>query len=138
MDPLDFFVTANKLKSSRQEADIRTAIGRAYYAIFNYIRSYLARNNITLQDGSAHRDLRISIRNSGIGGAQELARDIQEIYDQRRIADYEMDMTSLNPNDCNMLVLKANMVVQTFQASEGPDLINGVRYYLRDTLGRPT
>jgi uncharacterized protein (UPF0332 family) len=137
MDPLDFFATANRLKISQQEADIRTAIGRAYYAVFNYIRSYLASNNITLKHNFAHRDLQTSIRNSGINEARELAQKIQELYDERRNADYEMGMTGWNTKDCNLLVFKAQMVIRSFQNHEGPDLISGVKSYLRNTLGRP-
>ena len=58
MDPLDFLEVAGDLQYSPKEAGVRTAVGRAYYAVFNYVRSYLAKNDIVLSGPNVHWNLR--------------------------------------------------------------------------------
>jgi hypothetical protein len=50
MDPLDFLKVADNLKNSPDEAERRTAVSRAYYSVFNCIKSYLVQLSRMIDD----------------------------------------------------------------------------------------
>ena len=135
MDPRKFLTVADALKHSSQEAEIRTAVSRAYYALFNHIRGYLAANNIELQDYRVHIILRRSIKNSGVQGAKAVARKMEDLWDDRRDADYDMQSTGWTRDTCVTIVDKAREALTEFQSCQGQDLINGVRRHLIDVEG---
>ena len=48
MNAKDFLEVAKKLQNSEVEAERRTAISRAYYATFNYVKGFLKNENIAI------------------------------------------------------------------------------------------
>ena len=135
MDPLDFLRVADTLSNSAEEAEIRTAVGRAYYAVFNYIRSYLAANNLRLSNHQIHDKLPKCIMNSGINDIQHVAQKLEELRHDRIEADYEMHSHDWNPDTCTLIVDKARETVNNFQAYESPELVSGARNYLVNVCG---
>ena len=129
MDPLDFLRVANILQNSPGEAEIRTAVGRAYYAVFNHRKIYLAENGIVLPANNQHYKLPKYIRNSGVEEAKIVGQKLADLRDDRVDADYKMDLGGFNAETRDTLVGKARQAVADFQACCGPDLINGVKKY---------
>ena len=130
MDPLDFLKIASDLQCSSEEAGVRTAVGRAYYAIFNYVRAYLAENNINLPNHGIHQNLYLCVKNSGVNGARDVGQTIDELRADRQEVDYEMESTRWREKTCELLVLKAGLAIEEFQKCEGQVFISGARDYL--------
>jgi hypothetical protein len=133
MNPLDFLRVADTLKDCKGEAEIRTVAGRAYYAVFNLIKLYLAAHQIKLRRREEHRLLPLCIKNSGVEEAKEVGAKVGELRDDRYEADYEMD-AHINWGDEEYtslaLVEKACEVARGFQSCRGPALLDGVKKYL--------
>jgi uncharacterized protein (UPF0332 family) len=132
MDPRDFLAVADTLKHSGEEAGMHTAVSRAYYAVFNHIRGYLATNNVELPDYQIHIRLRRSIKNSGVQGAKTVARKMGDLWDDRREADYDMQSTLWTGATCDTIVDKAREALTEFLSFQGEELVSGVRRYLVD------
>lgn len=132
MDPLDFLRVANTLKDSAEEAELRTAVGRAYYAVFNHIRSYLASKNVRFENYRIHERLPMSIRNSGGEVAREVGSKFGELRDDRHESDYTMDKAEyeINTETCGMLVCKANQTIKDFDSCKCDELVDGVKAYM--------
>src|SRR5574341_332593 len=55
MDPADFLAVADRLRSSPSEAERRTSVGRAYYALYNLLVMRLSSQGFSFQkDGGDH------------------------------------------------------------------------------------
>src|SRR5262245_50593537 len=68
MNPRDFLAVASDLvnKASPSAADLRTAVGRAYYALFNSAVEFLTKCGISVLDNQkAHREVPRGLRHSG-------------------------------------------------------------------------
>ena len=48
MEPTDFHKTAQFLKSSKEQCDIRTSVNRSYYGLFLYLREFLKNQGVEL------------------------------------------------------------------------------------------
>ena len=134
MEPLDFLEIANDLQYSSKEAGVRTAVSRAYYAVFNYVRSYLAENNISLSNRHVHQHLYLCVKNSGVSGTRSVGQTIDELRADRQEADYEMESDRWKEKTCQLLVLKARLAIKEFQKYEGQMLVDGARDYLVNVL----
>lgn len=129
MDPLDFLKVADNLKDSPDEAERRTAISRAYYSVFNCIKSYLVQNRIPFSSSGEHGQLIRYLFNSGIKEVEQLSRMIDDLRMDRNEADYNMDSTRFNQNTCILLYLKARKVIEVFQRCKGRNVIEGINNY---------
>jgi hypothetical protein len=97
-EPAQFFVVARWLVSEHalrgaQAACVRTAYGRAYYALYLLVRAELERRHHIeprrLQHGAVYTHLQ-----SPRAGEQvrSLGRELQRMYTFRQKADYELDL----------------------------------------------
>jgi len=135
MEPLDFLKIASDLQSSPEEAGIRTAVSRAYYAVFNYVRTYLAENNIMLPNRETHKYLWRGVKNSGVNGTRDVGQAIKDLLGDRHEADYEMGSTRWREETCEVLVDKARLAIEEFQKCEGQTLVDGIRNHLVNVEG---
>ena len=91
MDPKDFFKTAEKLKDSSLESDLRTSVGRSYYAIFLHFRDYLASLGLKKKDDKGvHFFVQACLSNSQIKKVQHLSAILGDLKDKRTKADYHL------------------------------------------------
>ena len=145
MDPLDFLKNANSLMNSTEEAGRRSAVSRAYYDAFHYIRLYLIRESIDVpKDATAHEKLPKYLRNSGLENAKYVGQRLGELKDDRWDADYKIAIEDLrrreetsvlerfNSGTCVLLVLKADLVIRDFNSCKGKELINGIKKYITE------
>ena len=92
LEPKDFFNTAEKLKDSNIESDLRTSMSRSYYAIFLYLRDFLASLGLKKKkDNQAHFFVRACLSNSNVKKAQELSALLGDLCKKREKADYKLN-----------------------------------------------
>ena len=109
-DPADFFTLAQALiTDSSSEASVRSAIGRAYYACYLTARDELygidatrltnsEKKRLVPKSPSVHGAVRVAVatnRNLKPGKAKRLADQLSQLFELRKLADYERD--SLGP-----------------------------------------
>src|SRR3954454_22798161 len=103
-DPEDFLRLAERLVRLNNEAEVRTAIGRAYYAVFLKARTNLSANRF-VQTGSA--------RDHGlVAGALADEDDVLELgrlRQARNRADYRPDL-STRPRNARALINRARQL----------------------------
>ncbi len=133
----DFLVVAKAMLQLRTEAASRSAISRAYYALFNSASHLLRELGVVIvQSPSGHGEVKNYLFNCGITPAVDFARTLDELRTKRNLADYNMETAIfLNQNDCAWLVAKAEIAVRaiaTFQQEPLRQQIqNGIRAYER-------
>jgi len=137
MDPLDFLNFADSLKNSAEEAGRRSAISRAYYSVFHYIKAYLEEKGIPIpEDSTAHAKIPQYLRNAGLEEVRELGQSVDDLQEARIDADYSIDLPGPTANTCSLFILKAKMAVSTFDSFKGRGLVCGIRQYLARIEGR--
>jgi hypothetical protein len=83
-DPLEFLALARTLTDlGENEANLRTAVGRAYYAVFLVARQ---RTGVSAASGSAHGDVVRALSAHDRALADQLGR----LRRLRNVADYEL------------------------------------------------
>ena len=130
MDPLDFLEVADTLKDSSKEAERRTSVSRAYYAVYHYIKAYLSKNHISVPS-LGHEKLIRYIKNSEIEQAKELSKMVDDLRRERINADYKIHLRSIDKKSCIFLYLKAQKAIQEFRNCKGRPLIDGINNYRR-------
>lgn len=97
MDPRDYYILALELSKKDNPAHLRSAVSRAYYAVYN-TGFKLLRDNLgfTVSDGpGGHGDVKRRLR---FGGSQELseaAQKLGELHNKRIKADYFLNDKSV-------------------------------------------
>ena len=96
------------------EASARTAVSRAYYALFHCARLRLEREGVTLPlDGSAHGEVMRAFAQRDDPRRRKIANILHELRDDRRKADYDDHAT-----------LVRDVAVIVDRAKEGMRLLN--------------
>ena len=73
------------------EGDWRSAVSRAYYAVFHFFREFLLANGVDVgQGGACHSNLYVGLNNCGIGVVSPVAAKIDLLRTARVQADYDL------------------------------------------------
>jgi len=92
MDGWEFWQTARRLRNFHHEGDRRTAISRAYYAVYNGMCQLLARQGLRLSKGPAgHGELRNLLQGSGYERLEDIGDHLGTLHGARIRADYKME-----------------------------------------------
>jgi uncharacterized protein (UPF0332 family) len=144
MDPADFISLAIRLSNSHNEADLRTAVSRAYYGAFHVAREFLEDCGVYLSGKElfkveAHQKVRFCLGESRNEDAVMVGKKLGSLRDRRNEADYELKLTTFsNPANVAIEVRIARELVDavvrcrtepTFSA-----IRESVRAYARDVL----
>jgi len=135
MEGKAFIEIAQKLAPMRTEPASRSAIGRAYYAVYNCWIQLLSELGFKFgKDASAHDKIYAYINNSGIQELKETADALRHLRRRRNLADYDMETQEfLNHILCQLDVARAQAVIlQIEKYSKEPlrtQLKNGLRAY---------
>ena len=114
--PKDFLRLAKELAYKSDEASLRTAISRAYYALLLNGREIVEeRFGYRVPRGpEAHREVPRMLRRIGINNNIEdfitLAREIKSLRIVRREADYDIDRPFRSQEEVRMLIERAERV----------------------------
>lgn len=136
MNAKDFLEVAKKLQNSEVEAERRTAISRAYYAAFNYVKGFLKNENIAiLKDASGHKKAYYYLLNSGLSEARKLADDLDNLRDVRNDADYELisPKHKFDKLNCGLTYRRAVKFFENFEQIDHKNLSKGIWEYKKKT-----
>ncbi len=136
MEGKEFLELAKKLQNSEVEAERRTSVSRAYYAIFNHIKSFLNSNNIKLTGAAqAHERAHQYLFNSGIEEAEDLADTLNNLRKRRNDADYELISPKYKHDklNCGLTCVKANQFFDSFDKLNPAGLVKGIMEYKKKT-----
>lgn len=134
MDPRNFLTTAHELATSNlaTEADLRTAVSRAYYAAFNTGLEHLARLN-PVWERLNHGEVARYLSNSGSPHIETAGKNLERLHRLRIIADYRMrDPKVENMNTVMFWLRRARDIIDLLdQYCHGPVVANGIMQYER-------
>jgi uncharacterized protein (UPF0332 family) len=134
----EFQDTAERLARGTTEGDWRSAVSRAYYAVFHFFRDFFLAEGIDLgKDANAHQKLYRGLNNCGHAALAPIASMVDALRRTRGMADYDPNapVGQLTAGDAAQ---KSKALVSAFQnvlTTLSPDQIaDGVRDYFR-TVG---
>jgi len=139
MQPSEFLDTAERLAQGATEGDWRSAISRAYYAVFHVLGEFFLAHGLDLgQGGQAHNNLYIGLYNCGIAAAAVIGTSVDNLRTSRVTADYVLN-ASITSVNAGSRVQEARQIVADFQALlatvPAQQLVDGVRQFLQ-SIGR--
>lgn len=136
MEGKDFLELARKLRNSEIEAERRTSVSRAYYAVFNHVKTFLHTHNIKLpHTAQAHEKAYQYLFNSGIEEAEDLSDTLDNLRDKRNDADYELISPKHNHDkkNCGLTCVMANQFFNRFDTINPASLVKGIMEYKKKT-----
>ena len=143
MNPRDFLVLAEEWVVELREAEWRSAVSRAYYAVFHVARELFQRCGFVVSQGDqAHRYLWIRLANSGHPTIQRAGNDLNFLRRRRNWADYEFG-SALSQHDAMNDVAAAADVIRTLDSLLTlphilAQITASMRNYERNVLGDET
>lgn len=122
MNGVEFLNFAKTLLESNEEAALRTAVSRSYYATFHLVKEALISAGITVsKDPSEHRRLvhylREGGRTAGISDANRYGDLLNDLRTFRNEADYDLHLTKFNKNTCKLQWKLAETVYETVNSN---------------------
>ena len=144
MDPADFLSVAIKLSASQREADLRTAVGRAYYGAFHFVRQFLHDCGVqpSRKDhygAEIHKKVRFCLDAAGSSYAALASENLATLRDHRNDADYDLESTDFrNAAYVKTMVRAAAEIVDSLQRCRAEPTFSEtrdeIRTYARDVL----
>jgi uncharacterized protein (UPF0332 family) len=131
----EFQDSAERLARGVTEGDWRSAISRAYYAVFHFFREFLLLRGLDIgRAGQAHFNLYVGLWNCGFPIVAGIGFRVDRLRRQRTTADY--DLTGLiQASDAASATRESRALVVNFQtalATLAPDqVVDGARRYLQ-------
>ncbi len=130
----DFLDCARRYVHGTTEADWRSAVSRAYYAIFHHFREWLLNCSLDLgKAGQAHANLYFGLFNCGESRMAQVARDIDFLRTQRFIADYDLRLL-LKQKTAQGLISHAEKILTdcqtTLRVVPAQQIADGAKNYL--------
>ncbi len=135
MNPLDFLDTAARLISteSATEADARSAISRSYYALYHHILSWWkGHDRFPDYKDRGHAKIQMALLNAGIPDVSTFSRNLKDLNNERRKADYELALT-FDVESGRTILERARFAISTFDGLDKIALSEGIEDYLRKT-----
>lgn len=131
MEGREFLNTASRLCRSSSEADRRTSVSRAYFAVFNQIKTELIKKGIKI-DGTAkgHEQLYRFLNSCGINPIQRIAVTLDNLRTIRNEADYDLGTSTFVENTCVLQHELANSAIHRFYAADIDVLVNNIKDYI--------
>ena len=140
----DFLTVAATLARSQKEPELRTAVGRAYYAAFNHICSFY--NGVGIKWHRADRDnphrqvqncLACCTSREELKEFAKLSVLLGSLHAQRKKADYEMDASGFTDSStCQAFVEGAKSCIAKFD-KDSKASVAAVREFYTTVLRKP-
>ena len=139
MDGQDFLLTARRLLSSAEESDWRSAISRAYYAVFHFGCDFYRAHGLDLgMGGQVHSNLYIGLNNCGHAAVHTLAGRVDSLRGDRADADYDLRRPVSNAKAITC-VRQAETIIADFLAIlvniPAAQIVTGAKRHLK-AIGR--
>jgi uncharacterized protein (UPF0332 family) len=115
----EFLILAHELvgkstRSAHEDAKMRSAISRAYYAAFNRAKSYLIDKDYDRSiptDGRAHEEVKNKFLNHDDERRQRIGTNLERILKDRKRADYNNTFQNL-PVQVSLVLKQARQVIE--------------------------
>lgn len=123
MDARDFHELAVRLVAGSSAAESRTAIGRAYYAVFNVGAQHLRSLGFHVgRRAGVHGEVDKCLSNSGDPEVMRVASDVSRLHSRRNRADYQLDPSDVeDPGVARKIVNRVGQQIATLDtAFTGP------------------
>ena len=138
MDARTFLSTADQLAQGATEADWRSAVSRAYYAVFHVARQLFTACNFTVPRADrAHSYLWMGLCNCGEAAVQRAGAALDALRRLRNHADYDVARPLLQATALTQ-VQNARQVLQALDAAAQEPLktqiTDAMKIYERDVL----
>lgn len=132
MEGRDFLTVAQKLYGSADEAERRTAVSRAYYALFNHVKRSLEVKGVPFKkNAEAHDQVYRFLHNSTIEKAQIIASALSSLREVRNDADYNLQISGFDTINCSLHCKKAENSLCHFDDVDLVNLVNRICEYAR-------
>jgi uncharacterized protein (UPF0332 family) len=131
----DFLFPAEQLLKMPSEAAYRTAVNRAYYAVYHCGAEFLSGLGLKTSGGpQTHGQLQARVNNCGVAEFQQLYRIIHKLYDSRLLADYDLKSNEFQSQATTALWLvsakQAIAIIKDCKKSQS--LCNQIRQGIRE------
>jgi uncharacterized protein (UPF0332 family) len=136
MDPISFLDVARDLANGRTEAHWRTSVSRSYYALFNVVTANLSDTVSWRKDASDHQkviEFLRGARQSAGDQEEDVASALDDLRENRNLADYDMDTPFRSSRSAGVVVAKAHLAIQAFQGIQRAALRQRIRLHLERT-----
>jgi uncharacterized protein (UPF0332 family) len=91
MEPVLFLDVAKKFLNTPSEAAYRSAVSRAYYAVFHVATNFLEKLGFKRTKGpQAHGEIPARFNNCGVADGEKIADLLHDLHRQRILADYDL------------------------------------------------
>jgi uncharacterized protein (UPF0332 family) len=88
----DFVACAERFAQSSMEAELRSAVSRAYYGAFHEARALLRNCGVGLpKTEQVHVKVAYCLQDCGEANAAQAGQQLELLRDQRKVADYDLD-----------------------------------------------
>jgi uncharacterized protein (UPF0332 family) len=131
----DFLFPAEQLLKIPSEAAYRTAVNRAYYAVYHCGTEFLAGLGLQASRGpQTHGQLQARVNNCGVAEFQQIYRIICKLYDGRLLADYDLKSNELQSQATAALwVASAKQAIAVIaDCKKSPNLCHQIRKGVRE------
>ncbi len=135
----DFQDTAGRLAVGAAEGDWRSAISRAYYAVFHLFHAFLLTDGLDVgRGGQSHFNLYSGLLNCGLPRVAAIASRIDGLRAHRVWADYDLGRP-INRRDAESSVEESRALVAEFHTvlatTPSAQIVDGARKHLQ-AIGR--
>jgi len=137
MDPRDFQKLAAKLAFEKSPSEIRTAISRAYYSVFNVGVELLKGIELGVSKGpGGHGEVEHRLSNSANIDVEKVGSQLSDLRSRRIQADYRLDKKEIeNQKNAQALVQQAHKMIQTldryFTGPHRKELVCAIQDYMK-------
>jgi len=136
MEPILFLDVAKKFLNTPSEAAYRSAVSRAYYAVFHAAANFLEKLGFKKTKGpQAHEEIPARFNNCGVADGEKIADWLHDLHRQRILADYDLKSDQFAAQfRVAFWVAKAEQAIltlNTLSASQNTciQIRNGIRAY---------
>ena len=136
MEPVLFLDVAKKFLTIPSEAAYRSAVSRAYYAVFHAASIFLGKLGFKASKGpQAYGEIPLRFSNCGVADGVEIARCLNELHHRRILADYDLKSDQFAAQfKVAFWIAKAEqaiLILNTLSASQNIciQIRNGIRAY---------
>jgi len=134
----EFLEVSKNLLKTPTEAAYRTAVNRAYYAVFHCGAAFFRELGFKISDGpQTHGQLMARINNCSTPELQSIYNDLVDLYKRRRLADYDLNSPFFHGQAIvALIVASAGQIIATIQRCKESQTLrtqirNGIRDYER-------
>jgi uncharacterized protein (UPF0332 family) len=137
MNGREFLAVAKGLLATGTEGAWRSAVSRAYYAVFHVARELLENLGFAVPRADrAHSHLWLRLSNCGEPHLQDSGRELNDLRRERNRADYDVNIP-LSTSTAAALIQDAERIIQALDTVVEPtrtQITNAMKIYERDVL----